>query len=374
MSVIVKAHNPADLLAMMPSLIGFTPQRSFVLLAFRGKRTCGAIRFSLPSSTSEAVLKRIATNAVGTLCKISGVDGVVVAIYTDEAFRTDGIPHSDFADVLGRRLRFSGFELRESLCQASDGWGSYCDADTPVGGHPLSDIANSPVVANLPTDALSDDADIPARVPDAPVADKQRVSDALARYRRLAEVVRKDDPDALPAELEALGDLALFAEEALEWDEPAISANDALLLFVLQGPPMRDTTMLQWASNLATGDVLMDEAERWNRGERDLSMADVAASPNLMLGTGPRPDPERIERGIQLLLTVVSRAEDAERPAPLCMLAWLNWALGRGSRAGRYIDEARAIDPSYGMAELLDTMVSNGMLPEWAFAVPTDSI
>jgi hypothetical protein len=369
MSVIVKAQGPADLLAMMPSLVGFTPERSFVLLAFRGKRTCGAIRFNLPGSSAEGVLKRIATSAVGTLCKISGADSVVVAIYTDEAIGTDGIPHSDFADVLGRRLRFSGFGLRESLCQASNGWGSYWEQETPAGGHPLSDIAKSPVVAQLPAEALPDDAETPARVPDAPTADKQRVSKALARYRRLAATV-KDDTDTLPPELELLADVPRFVEEALEWDEPAIRANDALLLFVLQGPPMRDLTMLQWASNLAMGDVLMDEAERWKRDGHDLSMADVSASPTLMLGQGPRPDPERIERGIRLLLTVVSRAEDTERLAPLCMLAWLSWALGRGSRAGRYVDEARAIDPNYGMAELLDTMLANGMLPDWAFAVP----
>lgn len=47
------------------------------------------------------------------------------------------------------------------------------------------------------------------------------------------------------------------------------------------------------------------------------------------------------------------------------MLAWLSWALGRGSLAGQYIRLARAIDPSYSMAELLDTMLSNGMMPEW---------
>jgi len=370
--MIVKAKGPADLLAMTPSLVGFTPRRSFVLLAFRGKRTCGAMRFDLPSSTSEAVLKRIATSAVGTLCKISGVDGVVVVIYTDEAIGAGGLPHGDFADVLGRRLQFSGIELRELLCQASDGWGSYCDAETPNGGHPLSDIANSQVVANLPAEALPDDNEIPARVPDAPAVDKKRVSQALAHYRRLAASLAEETA-TVPAELEPLEDINRFVEEALEWDESAIRANDALLLFVLQGPPMRDMTMLQWASTLATGDVLLEEAERWKRGDRDITMTDVHKSPNLMLGHGPRPDPERIERGIRLLLTVVSRAEKTERLAPLCMLAWLNWALGRGSRAGRFIDEAREIDPSYGMAELLDTMLSNGMMPEWAFGVPADS-
>src|SRR5690554_3645094 len=132
MSVIVKANNPADLLAMVPSFVGFTPRRSFVLLAFRGKRTCGAMRYDLPTSTAESVLKRVATSVVGTLCKISGADRVVVAIYTDEAIQSGTLPHRDFANVLGRRLEFSGFELLESLCQASDGWGSYCDADTPT--------------------------------------------------------------------------------------------------------------------------------------------------------------------------------------------------------------------------------------------------
>src|SRR5690606_12589373 len=103
---------------------------------------------------------------------------------------------------------------------------------------------------------------------------------------------------------EPLEDVNRFVEEALEWDESAIRAHDALLLFVLQGPPMRDVTMLQWASDLTTGDVLMDEAERWSRGERNITMTDVHRSPDLMMGRGPRPDPERIERGIRLLLTI----------------------------------------------------------------------
>jgi hypothetical protein len=372
MPVVVKAHTPADLLAMLPPLVGFTPQRSIVLLAFRGKRTCGAIRFDLPTSTSAVVPKGVASFAVGTLCKIPGVDAVVAAIYTDDTIGTSGLPHRDLAKVLGRRLEQSGFELRGLLCQASDGWGSYRDSEIPVGGHPLSDIANSPVVANIPTESLPDDTETPVRVPDAPADDRLRVREALAGYRRLIEIVPEDDE--LSPEFAAAADLARFVEDALAWDEAAIRANDALLLFVLQGPGMRDLTMLQWASSLRTGYLLRDEAERWNRGGRDVTPLSASVSSDLMMGFGPRPDPERVERGMRLLLVVVSRADDAERPPLLCMLAWLNWALGRGSRARRYVDEARAIDPDYGMAELLDTMASNGMLPEWAFDVPTSLI
>lgn len=68
-------------------------------------------------------------------------------------------------------------------------------------------------------------------------------------------------------------------------------------------------------------------------------------------------------------LVLVSRADDELRVAPLCMLAWLNWALGAGSRAGRYVDEASRINPSTASWRL-NTMLSNGLLPEWAFEAP----
>jgi hypothetical protein len=48
----------------------------------------------------------------------------------------------------------------------------------------------------------------------------------------------------------------------------------------------------------------------------------------------------------------------------------LHWALGSGSTAGLHIDAALAIDPDYGLADLVDTMLSQGLLPEWAFDRP----
>ena len=65
------------------------------------------------------------------------------------------------------------------------------------------------------------------------------------------------------------------------------------------------------------------------------------------------------------------RSRCCEQPL-LASLGWLSWALGRGSVAGEYVRRAREADPEYGFAELLDTMLGNGMLPEWAFdrAVP----
>jgi hypothetical protein len=377
MNFVVKAHSPADILAMVPSLVGFAPRNSLVLIAFRGRRTCGAIRFTLPKAKTEVARKRFATFALGTLCKLRQVDAVIPVIRTDALFGARSAPpEAGLANVLARRIQQSGFELRELLCHAGDGWASYLDPESPAGGHPLTQIAESAVIGDLPIEfrGTPDGTDPPARVPDAAEPERERVRRALASYRALAVSSGSGDvadAAAHPIEFEPLDDLPLFVELALYWDDDAITQNDALLLFVVQGPPVRDLAMLQWAFHISVGDRFLEETERANGhlvdSDPDASREAWAVIGDLMLGIGPRPDPERIERGISLLLTVIARADDAERPAPLCMLAWLSWALGHGTDAGRYVAEARSIDPDYSMAVLLHTIFSSGRLPEWAF-------
>jgi hypothetical protein len=77
-----------------------------------------------------------------------------------------------------------------------------------------------------------------------------------------------------------------------------------------------------------------------------------------------------VEAAILLLKAVVARAPRPERAPLLCMLAWLHWALGRSTVAGHFVDEAVAVDPDYGLAEVLSAMLHRGYLPEWAFAIP----
>lgn len=361
---IVRANSHADLLALMPHLVGFIPRNSLVLIPFRGKRTCGALRIDLPRSTSQSALKHAATYAIGTICKIPGITAIVPTVCTDTEFAGgSAIPEAEFASIVQRRIAQSGFELRDALCLANDGWACYLDADHPPGGYPLAEIAESHIPDAIPPDLRQQGSvDGPVRVLDADPATKDRTRTALARLR----IAITANDESFSSELDPLTDLTLFAEDALDWDADAIETNGDLLLFALQGPPYRDNTMLQWATNLRMGDLMMEEADRVVDDPESYD-PDLA---NLIMGIGPRPDPERIERGIALLLRLVATADDEARRAPLCMLGWLNWALGRSSVAARYLREARTIDPSYGMAELLDTMMSNGLLPEWAFQVP----
>ncbi|MFT2817895.1 DUF4192 domain-containing protein [Leifsonia sp. A12D58] len=395
---IVKAKGPQDLLALVPQLSGFVPENSVILVAFRGSRTCGALRFNLPDpDLSEAVYKRIATTIVGTLCRLPGVDAVVPVLYTDDRFdESVGLPHQRFATTLLSRIESSGFVITDALCVGSDGWGSFLDPECPGSGRPLSAIAQSPLNDVLPEERaqlgrLLSRADLP----EVDRASKERFGRTYRRY--LAAVHAPDAAMALIDTLTDLLDPVELAELALEWDPDDLAVDEAVaLLLLVQSPANRDQMMLQFAFGKEQGiesyilnqhyaaiqrstgqsmdDIVRDELEQ-HAADRaaDLTDRESRSIPDLgsdlILGmTDERPDPERIERALALLKRVVALAPKAARPAPLCILAWLSWALGRGSVAGIFLDRALAIDPSYGMALLLNTVMSSGHLPEWAFA------
>ncbi|GAA3893820.1 hypothetical protein GCM10022381_39330 [Leifsonia kafniensis] len=384
-----------------------------MLVAFRGTRSCGAMRFDMPRpGETRAVQKRIATTVIGMLCKIPGADAVVLVVYTDRGIaRLDRLPNDSFVGVVLERARTSGFVVRDALCVGADAWSSY--VEPAVGGHPLAEIAQSGVHAAVPERArqlavLQSGAELPIVTKPA----KEKCARLLRRYQRAL-----DSEEAALELMTLYGDVldpVSLVEEALGWNPDALEAqNAAALLFLTQGPAQRDQMMLQCAfgrdvgvvlgeANLrylllqrATGlslDEIVRAEEEARRARRAATPADGSGSDSLdgspdealldnayaecgsdlILGLrSERPDPDRVQRAIGILKTAVALAPRAMRPAPLCMLAWLSWSLGMGSVAGMFLDQALTIDREYGMALLLNTLIGSGRLPEWAYAVPT---
>jgi hypothetical protein len=360
---IVKTHDPADFLAMVPALVGMECRQSIVMLAFRGRRTCGAMRFDLPTAALPVARKRLITFVLGMMCKFPDIDGVLPVIICDDSYGPSTTPpHADLAKALARRFHDASFTVWDAVCQASDGYASYLDADNPIGGNPLSNIAESAAKNAIP--ASWSHKPRPARVADGPAAERKRVAAEFARLR--AALAALGPRSRLPRELREIEDLPGLMERTLSWSDSEVIARAALLLLAWQGPPTRDFTMLLWATDRATGRAVFAAQDAFMRHGSLPASAEQSIG-ELMVGIGPRPDPRRVDAGIRILLTVVSLAATELRPAPLCMLAWLHWAMGQGSDAGRFLDEARSIAPSYGMVEVLDAMMSRGMLPEWAF-------
>ncbi|GAB3606883.1 hypothetical protein GCM10027413_22920 [Conyzicola nivalis] len=384
----VTAANAADFLAVVPHLVGFEPRNSIVFVAFRGRRTCGALRFDLPrfdlpgfdlpgpagsDDAGRRLHKRVATTLVGTLSKLQGVDAVVPVVFTDEGFGGSGPPREHFVAAVAARLEFSGFTVRDALCVASDGWGSYLDDRCPAEGRPLAAIERSGVLDGLSADALRPLGDVAgwAALPDVGAIDCERVAKLVLRFAALVDGTPGCPIDPRVARAIGLpraqgpGDVPSTLEAILRIDPGRIEpAAAAFVIAVVRSPALRDVVMLQWAFDLETGERVLADAHRFALG----APADALPTAGLMLGRGPRPDPARVETAISLIKTIAALAPRRARPPLLCMLAWLNWALGRSSVANEFVCASEAIDADYSLAEVLRMVLERGILPEWAFA------
>jgi hypothetical protein len=214
----------------------------------------------------------------------------------------------------------------------------------------------------LPASAFDvDDEEVPDRIPSAA---PKMLHQVRREWERLTpEMVPQpgDHPDAAMVLVNALEDFLTYDEQRLRDEAPRF-------LLAFSRPNVRDIALVQWACDLHAGLRETVRAQNW---DGTVTAADLART-NTLLGQGRRPDPRRLLAAIDALIVLVPLAEDWFRLGPLTMIGWLNWALGRGTRAGQFIDQARRIDPAYGMAELLDTWFSTGALPDWAFGEPEE--
>lgn len=382
MTTIIRAGGAHDLLALVPALTGFRPERSIVCVAFRGTRSIGVLRHDLPRRPRDR--PALVTAIVGTLCRMPGVDAVVPIAYTDATFSAGrGMPERPLLSLFVRRAEQAGFHVRDALCRAADAWGSYLDPDTPPTGHPLAMIEESDAASLAPGSSSGfGSATSGGELPhgDARIAAEVAAElEALADERRIEAVLERLGAEADPLEL----------VEALLRDDPGEHPVRRLAWFahLADVPSMRDAMMLQLAFGPVVGRLAHDDAEATatraadhgetvdelvrrevERGEED-EVSEMLG--RLLLGqTTSRPDPRRIERALDVLRPLIANLAAGQRAGTSCIAAWLSWALGRGSAAGALIDRALEADPDHSMAQLLSAFIGSGALPEWAFAEP----
>ncbi|MBI5160149.1 MAG: DUF4192 family protein [Micrococcales bacterium] len=350
----IRAASDADFLALLPRIAGYTARNSVVCALFRGRASVAAFRLDLPGRGRAAGHRAIAEFILATARRIPGVDRVALVVYTDDSFEEQhGIPWPTLGRDVERRIGRGGLDIAGLFCVASDGWGSYAERPRPR-RHPLEEIRESPVhteVAPLPRAELPEVGDLERRA----FAGHLRTLDEMVRPAELVEACLEARPD---------------------------TRHRATLALLVQSPAVRDEAMLQIAFGELVGSVVAErnrrlEARRRVRGGSmdDAVLEEVRAGrldlddeiDGLMLGRGRiRPDAGRIRRGIEVLRFTVACLEDVDRPAPLCMLIWLCWALGLGSAASGWLDLARRIDPDYGMTRLLGILITGSPFPEWA--------
>ncbi|WP_243063654.1 DUF4192 domain-containing protein [Humibacter sp. RRB41] len=355
----VIAPDTVSLLALVPELVGFQPRASLVLVTFRDGLSGGTLRVDLPPGADDLDeencenLRRFAATLIGMVCKVRGADALLAVAYSD-ASCADGAPAAGLARELRQAASTAGFPLLDLLYVAADGWGDYEQGRRGDRGA----LDSALWVRRTDSDAgrlrrsPREEAALPAVAP----KERSRTAEALEVLRSKAE-----QPDPI-----------WFAEYSAGWREEEVGAIvTALTAHVLSYPWARDVVLFTWGWGVHEGRRALRFQERHSRGEpvddEEIAMA-LAGQSSLR-----RPSTPRVERAIRLLREVAARLTGADRAPALASLAWLNWALGRGSLAGEYVEQARAVDPGYSFAELVETMLTAGMLPEWVFREPQAS-
>ncbi|RLP74815.1 DUF4192 family protein [Mycetocola tolaasinivorans] len=202
------AHTPQDFLRVLPRLLGFAPRRCVLLVAFRGGRTSGLLRFALPTPqlatpavpdsaaelvdglvsvapfacTHEVLLSEIhggasiagspprglpdralrdrACTMMGHFCRIPDADQILPVIYTDRGIGrlrlAEALPWRAFMHELLSHAEIAGFGVRDALVVTPTHWGHYLAAPTESAVHRLARTPARPHETPRPTRTTRD--------------------------------------------------------------------------------------------------------------------------------------------------------------------------------------------------------------------------
>jgi Domain of unknown function (DUF4192) len=341
--------TPTDVLAVVPYLLGFTPERSIVVIAMRDRRVVFQARADVPATDEVAAM----AGHLATVVARQRVDSALIVAYGADADVTPTV------DVLRESLEARQVRVSDAL-RADGGryWSYVCQRPEccPPSGTPY-DVATTALAAEATYAGLSPAAsrrDLEARL--APV-------DGLARIAMRAASERAER--RLSALLEdAVGDLAPGADHSTSDDGPAMEVESAnLIRAAVYDAGVRAIDAAN--ASIATIVPLDDDAVAWLA---------------LLLIHVPVRDYawERIDRdvagSVDLWTEIVRRVEPDLVAAPATLLAYAAWRNGGGAIASIALDRALDADPACPMARLLLDAIDNGLAPSaWLDVPPPDS-
>ncbi|MGO1319018.1 MAG: DUF4192 family protein [Galactobacter sp.] len=375
---VVKADSDAELLSLVPILMGYQPKESLIVIPFTGKHCGTGMRLNLPKDLRSKTMRDVASLCVSNLSRMEHCTGVMLAVFTDEPFgkamRRYRMPlkHVELA------LLQQGFGIRRTFVCAADGWSEIDDSEAPTNGYGLAELeAAVPAGLSMPTPGGPAQPDLHARLPHTDPARAQQLCETVELLATGRE--RTGLGVLMPAQ--AIDHTKLV--EQLLGKGPDRLAPITMARFCIGAlqPALRDPMLVQLAFGEAAGASAMEHSMRHRERMRqtglssdDLAMRDLAEGRgmerdvSMIMGDWPDPpDPDRLNRAQEVVAHIAAHCPTWARPPVLCMLGWLYWAAGGGTAAAAHLMDALRLDPSLRMAALLLALVNSGKLPEWGF-------
>jgi hypothetical protein len=318
----LRISSPAGLLAVIPHLLGFTPESSLIVLGVAppAGRIRFALRYDLPDPPDGGAAARIAAHAAAVLARYQ-LPAAVAAGYGPGPLVTPA------ADALRYAASRAGVQLLD-LLRVHDGWfwsylchePSCCPADGMpfnAAGHPASAVladAGLPVLASR--DALAA-AIAPLTGPAA-----NAMTEATRRAERVAaRLTATAGPRAL--------------------DRPGLAAVRTAVQAYRDGATISSPVRHAWLALVLTSLRIRDDA--W-----------------------ARMDPAHRDAHRRLWTDVTRRAQPGYAAAPASLLAFTAWQAGDGTLANIALDRALADTPGYTMAQLIRGALAAGAPPSMA--------
>lgn len=345
MTATFKAKSAADLLSAIPTMAGYNPADSVVIMPFCGTSSVGLFRFDLPLSDPA----QFAATALGIVCRLEEATGMMVVIY---AVDRDGEPGNHDFTELGAAMTLCadacGLDIGDLLFVFRNGW--FGLEDTEVHSH----------------DEIGDPPDVGGSKPKAnqsagtrlPRVDRARMSAVRSALAQIDTDLASTAPSAVIDRLENVHDLF---ESVIESAQGEVE-DDAMLLWILGRPSLRDVALSQWCHGADAAAETLQNQLNWLEGI-PYPPVDV-----FLMGEGKAPDVDRLRAALKRLRHLAASASGRDRAAPLACAAWISWALGLSTHADAYAKRALKAQPSHGLSQIIETMCVNGHLPEFLWS------
>lgn len=385
--VVLRVRGPGDVLAMVRHTFGYEPRDSVVLIALHEGRTGAHLRLDLsPAVDDPAGLALTAAESLAGAAESSMPTGLVALLYVDEAptpplFDDPWLrPHANLAHALrtvfeeglgievvqvwqvgGGHVR--DYDCADALCCPYPGdsvrsaVGSLVDTHMVYRGSRVSEDPEELVESLLVPSAVLDETLLGGIR-----AELHRIRDDLSAQADPTIPDLAEDHDADGDEHLALWDVAADAEVDLtdpESVEGWLRENADLapvLIGSLSRPQVRDAVLVLAAADLVTA-----------RGGLGAGAGAEELFGSTLLGsTGVRPDWARMDRLSHVLAVLSAAADDCGTSEILSMLAWIEWARGRGTVCGELVRRVETADPGHRLSGLLGVVASVGAVCPWA--------
>lgn len=326
----LRVSNPADLLALVPYLLGFQPVSSLVVLALDGSSILLTARLDLPAPTEPAQPLHAALNRLAATMATHGATGAILAGYGS----AEQVQRAVHAATLA--LGAVCVPVREALRAADDRFYSLTCADPtccPPEGTPFdpttSSAAATAVLAGLV--ALPDRAALAAGL--APVTGAAR--DAMVEATIMA---------------------AEFVLELIEAVAPGAGDDPDTSLDTPLGRALLDA-----------GRTLLAEAQRSYQDRRPVGDEQAALLSVLLELPSVREHAARhttaAQWQIQMWSDLLRRAEPDFTTAPATLLALAALQAGNGALADIAVRRALQSDPNDRLSQLLAKAIAAGIDP-----------